>query len=156
MIRVLCLLTTLMMSCLLAEAQDFASRFMQECKNDTAVHCITISPKMMGRMMKSSSGDSYMYDIISKLKSTRIVETAHHIEKYYLKAERLIARNSARFSALNKANGSESHALYVRKKDDLIVELVMIHKKPHESLFQIIDFTGNMDDQFIAKLSKSM
>ena len=103
--RVLCLLTLIVLTCVSSEAQDFASRFMQECKSDTAVHCITISPKMMEKMMKSNNGaqNDGMTDILSKLKSTRIVETSHNAEIYLRKAEELMKRNSYRYSAFSSS-----------------------------------------------------
>jgi hypothetical protein len=156
--RVLCLLTLMVLTCVSSDAQDFASRFMQECKSDTAVHCITISPKMMEKMMKSNNGvqNDGMMDILSKLKSTRIVETAHNAESYLRKAEDLMKRNSYRYSAFSGSAANENSTIYVRKRKNLIVELVMLHKIRHEGKFQIIDFTGNMDNEFISNLTRKM
>ena len=50
--RAACLIAAAMI-CSLAMAQravDFASKFMDSCKGDTAIHCVTIGPKMMEQL----------------------------------------------------------------------------------------------------------
>ena len=48
------------LGCLAGRAQgvqDFASRLMERCADDTAIYCITISPKMMEQLAMKQADD---------------------------------------------------------------------------------------------------
>lgn len=76
-------------------SQDFASKFMQQCDEDTAVQCITVSPKMMEKLTKQADANhnESMAQAIQKLKSARIVTASVHGDEYYRKAEELLEKN---------------------------------------------------------------
>ena len=67
-------LVIMCISCVSAMAQrnvDFASKFMQECKGDTAIHCVTVGPKMMEQRTKhqDANRNENIAQAIQKLKT---------------------------------------------------------------------------------------
>lgn len=131
-------------------SQDFASKYMQICKDDTAVHCITVSPKMMIQMLKNNTHhNDEMKPLIKKLKSARIITTSHHGEGYYQIAENLVKKNSQRFQPDKSYRNSHSYgSFYVRKKRGETVELIMLHNDIRAKKFILINLTGKIDDDF--------
>ena len=137
-------------------AQDFASRFLTEHKADTNLTCVTISPKMMGEIMKSDAEkDDEVLDIISNLKSMQMLTAKVKGQGYYDEAIKIVEKNTDRFEPFLSFNDkSENCQIMVRKKKDAIIELVMlVHEKGH---FVVINFTGNMSPEFITRLAASM
>lgn len=138
--------------------QDFASKFMERCEDDTAVHCITVSPKMMEQLTKQAdaSRNERMVQAIEKLKSARIVTSSVHGEGYYHVAEDLLKRNAKRFShdksyRMEHAYGS----FYSRKaKDGGTVELILLHADTKSRRLVIVNLTGDIDDEFMESLTK--
>jgi len=136
--------------------QDFASRFLAEHKADTNLSCITISPKMMEEILKNDSKkDEGVLEIISNLKSMQMLTSNVKGKAYYNEALKVIKKNSDRFEPfLSFRDKSENCQIMVRKKNEVIVELVMLmHEKNH---FTVINFTGIMSADFISKLANSM
>ncbi len=141
-----------------ASAQDFATRYMSENRCDTVLKCISISPKMINTVLNTDAENeeqAQIRDILSNLKSMQIVTSAQHGEAYYQKAEQMAQKNTNRFEQyLAFDNENEEGKILLHRKDDTIVELVMyLHRK---NFFQVIDFTGDMDDEFINKLSRTI
>lgn len=137
-------------------AQDFASRFLDEHKTDTNLTCVTISPKMMEEIMKSDAEkDDEVLDIISNLKSMQILTAKVKGQSYYDEAIKIVEKSSGRFEPLlSFSDKSENCQIMVRKKKEAIIELVMlVHGKGQ---FVVINFTGNMSPEFIARLAASM
>lgn len=138
-----------------ANAQDFASRFMMDFSKDTSIHCQTISPKMMGKLVtmhQKEESDATARQLIGKLKSARIIQGADN-PKYFLHAEKLLKRNRQRFIPLNQSTAHGNNQIFVRRKDDMIIELIMLNKNAEMGTFTIINLTGDMDDEFIRILS---
>lgn len=156
--RVLCFFTITLISLLSygQGGQDFASRFMQTCKEDTAIHCITVSPHMMGQMLKTHSANQNeeINRIISKLKSARIITTNHHGEDYYQSAEQMLDKNKNRFLRdKSYRNGHAYGCFYLRTRKGLIVELVMLHADAKTEQFIAVNLTGTIDEEFISNLT---
>lgn len=138
-----------------AKAQDFASRFMMDFSKDTSIHCQTISPKMMGKLVtmhQKEESDATARQLIGKLKSARIIQGGDN-PKYFLHAEKLLKRNRQRFIPLNQSTAHGNNQIFVRRKDDMIIELIMLNKNAEMGTFTIINLTGDMDDEFIRILS---
>lgn len=137
-------------------AQDFASRFLESHKPDTNLNCVTISPNMMEKVMNLDvQNEDKMMDIISKLKSMQMLTTQVNGQKYYKEALSVLEKNSGRFvSFLTFDDKSENFQIMVRKKKDAIIELVMLMRE--DDNFTVINFTGNMSKDFIARLAKEM
>lgn len=161
--RVLCFIAILLAAIGGASAQrgqDFASRFMQQCDGDTAVQCITVSPKMMEQLTKQAdtSHNEYMAQAIEKLKSARIVTASAQCEDYYQIAEDLLKRNPQRFQHYKSYRTEQAHgAFYTRKlKGGGIVELIMLHSSPKQQRMVIVNLTGDIDDEFINSLTKTL
>jgi len=137
-------------------AQDFASRFLESHKHDTNLNCVTISPNMMEKVMNLDvHNEDKMMDMISKLKSMQMLTTQVNGQKYYKEALSVLEKNSGRFvSFLTFDDKSENFQIMVRKKKDAIIELVMLMRE--DDNFTVINFTGNMSKDFIARLAKEM
>ncbi|BEH00148.1 hypothetical protein BSYN_24120 [Bacteroides sedimenti] len=137
-------------------AQDFASRFLEKHLPDTNLTCVTISPKMMEKVMNLEvDGEQDMMEMISKLKSMRMVTTEVNGQKYYNEALKVLEKNSGRFEPyLSFEDKSENYQIMIRKKKNAIIELVMLMREADN--FTVINFTGNMSQDFIARLAKSM
>ena len=137
-------------------AQDFASRFLSEYESDSNLVCITIIPKMMREIMKSDvERDDEVLEIISNLKSMQMLTSEVKGQKYYDAALKVVEKNPGRFEPfLSFKDKSANCQIMVRKKNDAIIELVMLmHDKNH---FAVINFTGNMSPEFISQLAASM
>lgn len=137
-------------------AQDFTSLFLTEHKQDTNLTCVTISPKMMQEIMKSDAEkDEEVLEIISNLKSMQLLTAKVEGQRYYNRALKIVEKNTNRFEPFLSFSGeSENSKIMIRKNKGNIIELVMlIHEKNH---FTIINFTGTMSPEFIAKLAASV
>lgn len=142
--------------CLLS-AQDFASRFMQEMKGDTCLKCISISPKMMEEVLKvdREQAGKKVKDMISNLKSMRMIVARTNGTVYYKKALGLLEKNLNRFDPFLSYKGkSEHYRILVRKRKGMIIELVMLAREKDK--FTVVNFTGMMDDEFIDELANSL
>lgn len=141
----------------LAFAQDFASKFMAENKSDVQLNCISVSPRMMEEVLKvnvENDGDKIL-DIISKLKSMQMISSEKEGSKYYKKALNILEKNTNRFEPFLSFNDSSQNCrIMVRKKNGMILELVMLTNVSDK--FCVINFTGNMNDKFIDKVANSL
>ena len=141
----------------LAFAQDFASKFMAEYKSDVQLNCISVSPRMMEEVLKvnvENDGDKIL-DIISKLKSMQMISSEKEGSKYYKKALNILEKNTNRFEPFLSFNDSSQNCrIMVRKKNGIILELVMLTNVSEK--FCVINFTGNMNDKFIDKVANSL
>ena len=158
--RVLCLLVIIMatITAMAQRGQDFASRFMQECKNDSAVSCITVSPKMMEQLMAmegNNRNDSLM-QAIAKLKSMRIVQADKSGENYYHQAEALLKKNAKRFEHVKNFRTERAEGFFYQRKkgDDKVVELVMVCLSRTDNRYVLINLTGDIDEEFVEILSR--
>ena len=157
--RALCLLT-IMLAVVTAQAQrgqDFASKFMLMHQNDTAVQCVTVSPKMMEQLLKSpaENRNGHIMQAIAKLKSARIVKANQHSDDYYLKAENLLKRNAQRFVFEKEFKNGPKHGSFYKRKNRKgdTVELIMLHEDVQTGQLIIVNLTGNIDNEFISMLS---
>ena len=159
--RLLCLLA-LAATAVAAVAQttlDFASKFMQLCTEDTAVHCVTISPKMMEQLTKhpGAARDGAMAEAIEKLKSARIVTASVRGDDYYRRADILLKDYPQRFShAQDYLNAHSRGTFYVRRTSSGdTVELVMLHTDTKAGSLVIVNLTGDIDADFVRSLMES-
>lgn len=160
--HLLCTIVLFLAATALATAQtslDFASKFMQLCTNDTAVHCVTISPKMMEQLTKQpgAARDEAMAEAIEKLKSARIVTASVHGADYFRRAETLLKDNPQRFShASNYRNSHAQGTFYIRRTTNGdTVELVMLHTDTKAGNLVIVNLTGDIDEEFVKILTKN-
>ncbi len=156
--RILCYIAMLLMT-VAAGAQttmDFASKFMEQCFEDTAVQCVTISPKMMEQLTKhpDAEHDEHLAQAMQKLKSARIVTASVRGEDYYRMAEELLKDNPQRFShAQDYSNDHARGTFYVRKTSNGdTVELVMLHTDTTTGSLVIVNVTGDIDEEFVESL----
>lgn len=153
--KAMLMLVLTMTGCLVTSAQDFASRFMMDFNKDTTIHCQTISPKMMERLVDIHHGKTNRteaHQLISKLKSARIIQGADK-PKYFLHAEKMLKHNRQRFIPLHQSTAHGNNQIFVRRKEDYIIELIMLNKDSLSGTFTIVNLTGDMDDEFIQMLS---
>lgn len=140
----------------LVAAQDFTSLFLEENKEDSTLIRVTISPKMMGEILKSDAEKNEdILEIISNLKSMQVLSSEANGESYFLKARKVVEEHSKRFEPyLSYEDENENYQIIVRKRGGSIVELIMLMVE--EDRFAIINFTGNIKPEFISTLTKSM
>lgn len=137
------------------QAQDFASRFMMDFSKDTSIHCQTISPKMMEKLVgmhREKNVPVEAHRLIAKLKSARIIQGTDQ-PRYFLHAERMLKRNRQRFIPLHQSTAQGNNLIFVRRKEDCIIELIMLNKDTATGRFTMINLTGDMDEEFIRTLS---
>lgn len=138
------------------QGQDFASRFMHEISKDTSISCETISPKMLETLMKiHNENKDENTSLISKLKSVRIIHVPKRSKAYFKNAETLLDRNKNRFTEVTEVRNAENKKIFLRKKDELILELVLLNMDTIQNKLTIINLTGEMDQEFIDELSES-
>ena len=145
--------------CFAQAGQDFASKFMQQCNEDTAVQCITVSPKMMEKLTKQAGANhnETIAQAIQKLKSARIVTASTNGNEYFHMAEELLKKNRQRFSRdKDYRNGNHHGTFYTRKtKNGDTVELIMLHTDTVKGNTVIVNLTGDIDNDFISHLTKT-
>ena len=126
--------------------QDFSTRFMQLYEQTYALKCKTVSPAMMEKVMKLDNveKDKATRQVLSQLKSIRIVSTKENSESLFTKAQTLAKQNKQRYRPYATGEGND---IYTRKRGKTIVELVVITKKGGH--FRLLNFTGNMSPGFI-------
>jgi hypothetical protein len=135
--------------------QDFAARYMQLYAEGTSLVCTTVSPTMMEKLLQlpaEEEADEEAKSVLAQLKSIRVVTdtAANETSLLFEKAELLVQENSDRYKPLFE---QEDKNVYVRRRGDYIVELVYFAKE-EEGALQIVNLTGYMDENFIARLLK--
>lgn len=160
--RLVCIMTVMAVAAtaLAQSAQDFASRFMQMCDEDTAVVCVTVSPKMMEQLGRQNDAEisEDMAQAIHKLKSARIVTATSNSDVYYDRAEKLLVKNSRRFRRSKRYNTQSAHGtFYTRQtKNGNTVELILLHNDTRKGTMVIVNLTGDIDKEFIDRDRKSV
>lgn len=136
-------------------AQDFATRFMQNHKNDDNLKCVTISPKMMEKVMNVNVDDEGMKKMLSDIKSMQMISSVNYVRRYYKEAIALAKKNADRFSLYTSySKKKDAYEIRVRKRKNIIVELIMVMRDTKS--FSVINFTGKMDKAFIDRLKTSV
>lgn len=159
--RALCFIIAAVMAASVSAqgVQDFASRFVEECDVDTAVQCVTVSPKMMEQLTKKAGEDNNdnMAQAIQKLRSARIVTTSTRSEAYFRQAENLLKKNAQRFTHNKDYRSSNGHGtFYTRKtRNGDTVELVLLHADTDSDVLVIVNLTGNIDEEFISSIMQT-
>lgn len=157
-LRIICLVAALSLSIVgfSQKALDFASKFMQRYDNDTILHCVTVSPKMIESLVRNheSNRNEQFDEAIQKLKSVRIVSAKSHGEKYYEKAETLLKENSKRFAHEKAYKAEHGYGTFYSRKNKRgnRVELVMLHADTQANSLVIVNLTGNIDEEFLKSL----
>lgn len=161
-LRIACLLAVLSLSLagFSQKALDFASKFMQRYESDTALNCVTVSPKMIESLVHNREGNrtEQFAEAIEKLKSVRIVTAKSHGDLYYEKAEGLLKENSKRFTHEKEYNGDHGKGTFYTRKNRRgeRVELVMLHTDTQTNSLVIVNLTGDIDEDFLNSLSKDI
>ena len=134
--------------------QDFASRYMALYAQGTSLECTTVSPLMMEKLLKRPSveEDSSTKRVLAQLKSIRMVTNANPAETtlLYENALKLARQNPKRYRLQAE---EEEKKIYVRRRGRLIVEMVLLMK--HDARLNLINLTGNMNEDFLQQLSGS-
>lgn len=157
--KLICLTILILSTTIGIKGQDFASRFMHEVSKDKSIRCETISPRMLETLMKTddkeeSEETKETKSLISKLKSVRIIHAPRHSGTYFQKAETLLDKNKNRFTEAMDECNDENKKIFLRKKDDIILELVLLNLDTLQNKLTIVNLTGEMDHEFIQKLAQ--
>lgn len=138
--------------------EDFASKFMEQCGVDTAVQCVTISPKMMEQLTHQADAEhnEHIAQAIQKLKGARIITTSVNGSEYYRRAEDLLKKNPQRFSQTDSYHSDHAQGtFYVRRtKGNETVEMILLHNDTKAGTLVVVNLTGNIDDEFVDSLTK--
>ncbi|MEG2156797.1 MAG: DUF4252 domain-containing protein [Bacteroidaceae bacterium] len=157
--------------------QDFAARYMQEMKaltiasnanSDSSarvmlnrkknkpnedLELITISPRMVQEMTEKIKNNKSA-DILSHIKSIRIVKANRSANKYRTEALELLKKNKHRYQPYTTSNDpTDEIQVWMRKRGKKIVELITLNRDK-DGLFQVVNVTGEMDDEFIKTIAK--
>ena len=134
--KAMLLLVLTITSSMAVSAQDFASKMMERLVD----------------MHREKNGRTEARQLIAKLKSARIIQGADK-PKYFLHAEKMLKHNRQRFIPLHQSTAHGNNQIFVRRKEDCIIELIMLNKDSATGTFTIVNLTGDMDDDFIRILS---
>ncbi len=148
--------------CLMAlglQAQDFTTKFHEECKQSTALRYVTVGPKMMEAAVKEAAkkgqSQAEIGHIMTQLTSMQIVTAKTGRTLYYNKAKALLQNNPNRFVPYSSYKGKNVwRTIHIRKQGDKIAELVMLALD--KKTFTLINFTGQMDEKAIMSLARMM
>lgn len=158
--RVLCFIYIIMLACS-ANAQktiDFATKFMRECKGDSILQCVAVSPKMMDMMTRqqNQNHNDRMVQAIQKLKSAQIITANTNGMVYFAQAETLLKRNAKRFKMSKEyGDNNKKGVFYSRQlKNGKTVELVLLHV--NDGKLVIVNLTGDIDEEFVNMLTKNV
>ena len=96
--RKVLLVICLLLSGVGMQAQDFVSRFLEVHQPDSNLTCITISPKMMKKIVNVDIGrNEKLIDVIADLNSMQMLTAQVDGEGYYNAAIELLDKNNKRF-----------------------------------------------------------
>lgn len=134
--------------------RDFASQYMRLYgHDDKKLTCNTVSPLMMERIMDLDTveNNESIRSVMSQLKSIQVLSANGEDEArlHYGQALELAQKNKKRYQLYRSNNSS---AIYVRKKKNLIVEMVYVSRKHND--FCLVSLTGNMNKDFIDEINK--
>lgn len=161
--RILGLITAVMISvAVMAQGgqsgQDFAAKFVEQCGVDTAVQCVTISPKMMEQLTRQADAvhSEHIAQAIQKLKGARIVTTSVNGSEYYRRAEDLLKKNPQRFRRTDSYHNDRAQGtFYVRQtKSGETVEMILLHNDTKAGTLVVVNLTGSIDDEFVDSIMK--
>lgn len=152
-----CTLLSMLLT-IVVQAQDFATRFREEC-NSKALQCVTVGPKMMEAAVANAghTGENTeeINHIMSQLTSMQILTAIKDKKTYYTKAQTLLKRNENRFELYRVLTEKNKRSqINIRRQEGKIVELVLLTLTPKE--FTLINFTGDMDTHTMQSLSRIM
>lgn len=152
-----CTLLSLLLT-IVAQAQDFATRFREEYKSN-ALQCVTVGPKMMEAAVANAGqkgeNTEEIKHIMSQLTSMQILTATQNRKAYYIKAQTLLKRNENRFELYRVLTEKNKRSqINIRRQEGKIVELVLLTLTPKE--FTLINFTGDMDTHAMQSLSRIM
>lgn len=134
--------------------EDFAAHFMRDNYDNEAVKCVTVGPKMLDSLLADDSNDNADFKGLDGMKSIRIVTSETDAEELRNAAVTLLQANKKRYSQYKRAGKVYyGDCLWVRKVKGRTVELVYV--APHsEKGFMVMDFTGQISEDFIERLVK--
>lgn len=144
MLRRFWLMCWVLMFVLPLSAQDFATRYKREYKNDSLVQVITVSTKMLDKIKIPNREE-----VLNKIDGFRIVMVDRSASAYCSKARELLQKNANRFRCCYE-NDDCGVRLYTRSKNGVVLELVVL--KCDNNQFKIVDITGQIDEEFLRAL----
>jgi len=133
--------------------QDFADKFLSLYGKEHELHCQTISPQMMQRILQLDdvAANKQTLHVLSQMRSLRILRSlasATEARDLFAKARQLAVRNKRRYTI---RESDDLHSVYVRRRDKRLVEVV-VTKIKEGNKFYMIDLTGNLSDDFIQQI----
>lgn len=136
-----------------AVAQDFVTRYIDECGNDSTEKHVIVSPKMMEMASENEmlQNDEDIRIILAHLKSLQMLKGDNLSDERFTKAEDMLERHSNRYSTIRTfEKETEKIQISIRKYRNKAVELVML--KRSGSRYAILSLTGDLDDEVMERL----
>ena len=155
--KYLLLIVCLLGSNLLYAQNNTFKKLFEKYENEDDVTIVSISKSMFNLIPGNiQTGDVNLKSIISKVESLLIItsEKTDLKEKMNADFKALVNKNKSYEELMRIRNGKSNVVFNVRKKGDLIVELIMLVND--ETDFVAIQLLGNFTLDDIQKLTKDM
>lgn len=139
------------------QAQDFVTKYREICQNDTCLHYVCVSPKMMEQVLEAQipNREQAVHEVLKHLKSMQVISCGKKPGHYYTLAQEVLNRNTNRFVPFTSyEKGQEKLGVSIRKKKNRVTELVLIRKTSHN--FVAINFTGNLPEDLFLQITKQL
>ncbi len=131
-------------------AQSFTENFENNLTQKEDFTVVNISSKMFELMAMVTEED--LQQIVSNLKSMKILTTEKNASKYYNEAVHLLTTNKTYEELMSVQENNESVRMFTREEKGNISELVIAICEPQE--FILIGFNGKIDLKELARIAK--
>lgn len=140
----LCLMTA-------AGAQNFVERFQQKYGEDSDFTVVNVTAKMFQIVVMVA--DEEERPLINSLTGLRVITTEKQPDFFYEEALRMLTEKGSDLEELMSVKEKDEDVrMFTREEKGLISELIVVVKDSTD--FVLMGFTGNIDLQKMAELSK--
>lgn len=131
-------------------AQSFTENFENRLTHKEDFTVVNISAKMFELMAKIADED--LQQIVSNLKSMKILTTGKGASKYYNEAIKLLTTDKTYEELMSVQENKETIRMFTQEEKGTITELVIAILEPEE--FILIGFNGKIDLKEMARIAK--
>lgn len=131
-------------------AQSFTENFEKQLTHKEDFTVVNISAKMFELMAMIADED--LQQIVSDLKSMKILTTGKDASKYYNEAIKLLITHKMYEELMSVQENNETIRMFTQEEKGNISELVVVILEPEE--FVLIGFNGKINLREIARIAK--
>lgn len=154
-------------TCKTESQEDFVGLLLSDIKAEENAEgvsnddysCITIGPAMVEKVLEmmsnnkeSDKNQEQIKKVLSHIKSLRIFNAQQNIELYYNDIISLLNKKQKTYKKYTTSTEKDASCIWLRKNKDKVIEIVKLNKT--EDDLKIVNFTGDMTDDFVAELLK--